>query len=221
VSKTPPTYAACDGFSGDEATDRILDHLPHHARMFIASTPRRNLELSTPRFMLRELAPSDFDALAALHADREHRSYVLPHQFGTSYIQRMLAGALLLSHLERRSIYHLAIVTRSAGAFAGICTVSIRGSFVTSAYLGWELSREFSAKGVAVETGTALIKFVRGLGVKRILADCDARNTPCISALCKLGMRQVRLRPWTLWAMRQRYGADLPYARLALHRSIT
>ena len=209
---------AADYFSGDDATDRILDHLPRAARAIVATAPAQRVELCTARFRLRELAPSDCDALASLHADREHRAYVLPHQFGSAYIERKLASALLSVHLKCRSLYEFAVVASDTAEFAGTCGLSLRGTLLGAAALGWELRREFSGNGVAVETGNALIRFARGLGLRRVLADCDARNARCISALRKLGMSEVTLRPWTLWAMRRRYRAHLPYARYVLAR---
>ena len=62
----------------------------------------------------------------------------------------------------------------------------------TEAELGWVLHRDYWRRGYVTEAALAVMKFARGIGVRRIFACCDSKNVASRKTMEKLGMKLVK-----------------------------
>jgi RimJ/RimL family protein N-acetyltransferase len=152
--------------------------------------------LETPRLALRELRDSDFERVQAYASDHEVVRYL---DWGPSSVQetgRFMALARDARQTTPRTAYHLAIALRADDRLVGSCRIEIRDAANQTGDLGYVLDRAHWGCGYATEACHALLAFgFERLGLHRIWARCDVRNTASARVLQKLGMeREGRLR---------------------------
>lgn len=152
------------------------------------------LPIRTPRLVIRELLPSDAPALNAIERRPEVTRYMpfdpqTPEQ-SVQYIAKARADA---DAVPRRT-FDLAIVPREASpegdpALLGRCGLGIARPEHFEASIWYLLSPSAWGRGFATEACRALLDLAFGpLGLHRVWADCDPRNTASCRVAERLGM---------------------------------
>jgi [ribosomal protein S5]-alanine N-acetyltransferase len=168
------------------------------------------LVLATPRLALRALRADDAAALHAVFSDPRVMRYwssppwTSPAQ-ADGFIERsraaMASGEALRLGLERRG----------DGVLIGQCTLFDFAFPSARAEVGYSMRADAWGRGFMHEALTALIEHGFGaLGLRRIEADIDPRNTPSARSLERLGFEREGL-------LRERWNVDGEVSDSALY----
>jgi len=113
--------------------------------------------LETPRLLLRQFQPSDFDALARLSADPEVMKYLSDGK-PKSRAESWLMMASFLGHWELRGYGLWAVEEKATGEFVGrIGLLNPEGW--PGLELAWTLARERWGKGFATEGASSMAAY--------------------------------------------------------------
>jgi ribosomal-protein-alanine N-acetyltransferase len=143
--------------------------------------------LTTNRLNLRQIQPTDAEALFAIKADQEGaNSYGQePHQSPDdthTWIQ------LRMAEYDRREAIPWGITLKGEDTVIGTCPLFNFGPGFHCAEIGYELHRAYWRQGMMTEALSAVLTYgFTELGLHRIEADPFARNTRSTSLLLKLG----------------------------------
>ncbi len=161
----------------------------HHARP--AGLSRQDGELPTLRgskVILRWLTTDDVDALFAIFSDPEVAHYLaIPRQHSREETERFLDG--IHEGFRTSSLYQWGI--EHNGRVVGTCTLGGIDWENRRAEIGFALVRASWGQGPMPDALAALIDHAFGaLGLHRIEADVDPRNTVSLRLLERLGFRR-------------------------------
>ena len=160
--------------------------------------------LHTERLVLRPVRDGDAGALLALFGDAERMRFwghgtLVTQDDAVAYIAKIRAGA------ARGDLRQWAIAPRPAPSVSGhepgsgdelIGTGTLAGvdEEHRRAELGVALRREWEGRGLAAEAVAELARHAfEDLGLHRLTADADPRNTAAIALLERLGFRREGL----------------------------
>ena len=152
------------------------------------------MEIKTARLVLRPLGLWALPAVHRYAADPENTRYMF---FGKKQTEAETAAFLSAVEAEWEketpAFYEFALTL--AGSPIGAVSVYLDESR-SEGELGWILDRRYQRQGYAFEAAEAAVRFAREtLGVRRIAAHCDTRNTPSYMLMEKLGMRRISTGP--------------------------
>lgn len=150
--------------------------------------------IHTPRLLLREFRDTDFDAVHAYGADPEVVRYM---DWGPNtpddthaFLGRMFAAQ---AQWPRPDV-NLAVEHLVDGRVIGAIRLAITDAANRTADLGYSYARAYWRQGLGVEAARAMMDAgFKILGLHRIYAHCDARNTGSYRLLEKVGMRREGL----------------------------
>lgn len=149
--------------------------------------------LETARLRLRPYHQGDAQAMFALYSDpRVMRYWSFPPWVeagqASIYIQRALAG------MDSGEIFPWAVADRQSDVLIGALTLFSLHAEQRRAEIGYSLSPEYQGRGLAAEAlRCALAHAFDELGLVRMEADIDPRNTPSWRLLEKLGFQREGL----------------------------
>ena len=160
--------------------------------------------LHTERLVLRPVRDGDAGALLALFGDAERMRFwghgpLVTQDDAVAYIAKIRAGA------ARGDLRQWAITPAAEPSVSGrelgsgdelIGTATLAGvdEAHRRAELGVALRREWEGRGLAAEAVAELARHAfEDLGLHRLTADADPRNTPAIALLERLGFRREGL----------------------------
>ena len=154
-----------------------------------------DVTLATARLDLRPLTPADAPALFALKSDADvqrygsHPPWTQPEQ-AIAWLERDRQGMADGGHAQ------FAVIRREDGAMVGSCTLYDIDEQCRCAEVGYALLPSAWGRGYANEAVTALLDWGFGhVGLNRVSADIDPRNTASARALERLGFtREGHLR---------------------------
>lgn len=137
--------------------------------------------------VLRALTPDDVPGLFAIFGDREVCRY-----WSSPALADMDAAAALHAEIDRyfaeRTLFQWGIAERDGDTVVGTCTLASLSGQHRRASLGYALARNVWGRGYAAAALPALLEFgFSELGLHRIEADADPRNTRSIRSLERLG----------------------------------
>jgi len=142
--------------------------------------------LSTNRLHLRQIQPTDAEAIFAIKSDLEvtRRYGQEPHQSlddTHAWIQRLQAD------YERREALFWCLTLKGEDIVIGSCTFWNFDPSFHCAEIGYELQQAYQRQGIMAETISAVLTCgFTELGLHRIEANPLAENTPSSSLLLKL-----------------------------------
>ncbi len=147
-----------------------------------------NVEIVGARTIIRELEPSDVDALLELASDPEVVRFV----HWTARTREALAAFVEHSVEARRAspriAYALAVDERATRDTIGFVKLTITNVEHEQAELGGYLLPRHWRKGLATEIGAAMRDFALGkLRVHRLACHCDTENVASMRVVEKLG----------------------------------
>jgi len=145
--------------------------------------------LETPRLILRQLLPTDLDALYALYSDPEVRRY-FPEGTLTYQETKEELEWFLNEHPKYPQLGLWATIHKETGRFIGRCgllpwTIDGRDE-VEVAYM---LAKDVWGHGLATEAAQAILDYAfEQLGYSRIIVLVDRENAASIRVATKIGM---------------------------------
>lgn len=159
-------------------------------------------ELKTDRLLLRPLSTCDLESVHIYAGDPELTKYMmhLPNDTKADTL-RFLTEAEAEWQKEAPAYFEFAVTLE--GIQIGAVSLYLNGAR-TEGELGWIFNRQYWDCGYATESAAGLRNFAfRTLGLQRLFAHCDIRNTGSARVMEKLGMvlkddtamRQYRNRP--------------------------
>ena len=149
------------------------------------------MELVTPRLVLREYRPDDYEAIREYDADPEVQRYrgagTITEEQTRDYLEQMIGWAQ-----ERpRTRYTLAICLREEDRAIGWLPLRYTRPELREAEIGWTLCRHCWGRGYATEAAGAMLRYgFAELGLHRIVAFCRVENRASWHVMEKLGMRR-------------------------------
>jgi RimJ/RimL family protein N-acetyltransferase len=141
--------------------------------------------LTTPRLLLREYRPADFDAYAESMADPETAKFL----GGT--VDRRTSWRMFLAATGSWPLHGAgwwALEVRETGEVVGEVGVFVREA-APDFEIGWNLYRRFWRQGFAIEAARAALDFAfEGHRAKRVIAHIESANRASVAISEKLGM---------------------------------
>jgi RimJ/RimL family protein N-acetyltransferase len=108
------------------------------------------------------------------------------------YVASCIAKTSMTPILE----HQLAVILNDGNVLIGGCGLKRSDASESTASLGYAINPEFQNRGFATETATALIDFgFNNLGLTKVEAECDTRNTASCKVMEKAGMKRVAQLP--------------------------
>ena len=147
------------------------------------------MEIVTARLTLRALTTAYLETTHAYASDAALCRYMMRLPNDTEEeTRRFLEGCEAEWAKAEPSFYEFAVVLN--GAHIGACSLYLNEARDTGE-LGWILRREAHGRGYATEAAAAVVAFGRGLGLRRIIAHCDAENAASQGVMRRLGLTLV------------------------------
>lgn len=147
----------------------------------------RFTELETERLVLRKLCENDFLIVYDWLGNSENMKYrkkTLSEEEAHKYLEWAISSA---DEEECRN-FEFAAVLKETGTLIGVA--SLFGLY-DEPELGWTIHRNHWRRGLGTEMARELLNFGFGtLGLRRIIAGCNAKNTASYRIMEKIGMRR-------------------------------
>jgi RimJ/RimL family protein N-acetyltransferase len=146
--------------------------------------------LATKRLRLRWLTATDVPALFTIFSDPEVTRYWSHPAYSTMAEAEQLL-ARIHDCFHQRILFQWGLELCAAGAIIGTCTLSALDATHRRADLGFALGRSFWGHGYVAEALPVLVRFAfETLGLHRLTANADPRNTASLRALERLGFQR-------------------------------
>lgn len=152
--------------------------------------------LRTERLLLRPFRPGDEAALTDAWADEGWTSLLLSGTMNAAEVAEMV---------RRRSRQHdglfLGLAVEHDGELVGDSVLILQGTGLSEGEIGWTVLPRHAGRGYATEAARAVLRLgFEHYGLRRIVANLDARNDRS-AALCeRLGMRREVHRRGDFWS---------------------
>lgn len=148
--------------------------------------------IRTARLMLRPITQDDAAPMLVYKADADNVRFVPYGPLTLAEVQERIATRWARTRFENEGdAVSLAVVERAGGRLVGDVVLFWRSENDREGEVGYILDPEFSGRGYASEAVDALLALgFDGLGLHRIVARIDERNTASIRVVECLGFRR-------------------------------
>lgn len=154
--------------------------------------PGSNMELHTPRLLLRELNATDLEAVHRLHSlpeVDEFNTLGIPETVETT--ARLLTDWRAQAHATPRIAYVFAAQLAVSHTFVGLIALNLGKANFKNAEVWYKFLPAHWGQGLTTEAVSALLTFgFDRLRLHRIEAGCAVENIASIRVLEKVGMRR-------------------------------
>jgi len=149
------------------------------------------LPLTTPRLTLRRLSGLDWKDLQECLSDEELFRYEEGRPLDEEEITRWLEADSYVKLTTLNQVFCLGIEVTESSKLIGYLSLNFIDSRRLQAAVNILLNRGFQRKGFGTEAvGAALGLCFAGIGLHRVAAHCDSRNTAACRLLEKVGLRR-------------------------------
>ncbi|GEP47408.1 GNAT family N-acetyltransferase [Microbacterium saccharophilum] len=156
--------------------------------------------LDGERVRLTALRQSDLDPLYAMQSDPDVCRYLLYEPRSRDQVVDVLARDAGALRLENAGDYLQPAIRDREGRFLGTMYLELHSVEDRTAEIGWILLPEHQGHGYAQEAATVLLDLCFGeLGLHRVYAELDPRNTASVALCTRLGMREEGLFREHMW----------------------
>ncbi|RGA00405.1 N-acetyltransferase [Microbispora triticiradicis] len=170
--------------------------------------------LETPRLFLRRFRPEDAPAFAAYRSDpvvARYQSWTAPVPVESAV---SLVTVFSSRDPEEPGWFQYAVELRAEECLIGDVGVNLHENRM-QAELGFTLAARWQGRGYATEAVRAVLRdLFERRGLRRVSAECDARNTSSARLLERVGFRREGLRLQHTW-FKGEWTDDLLYGLLA------
>lgn len=152
------------------------------------------MPIETDRLTLRQYVETDYDDLLKLQSNDDVARFLLqdartPEQVRDETLPKRLAD--LPSMDADDQAFTLAVILRTTGQHLGEVTLFVHNAEHRTGEIGYVFHPESGGHGYATEASIELLRLgFEELGMHRIIARLDARNTGSVNLLKRLGLRQ-------------------------------
>jgi RimJ/RimL family protein N-acetyltransferase len=151
-----------------------------------------SLPIETERLTLRRYVEDDYDDLLKLQTNPDVTRYLLYDVRTPEQVKEALTGRLADVPMDTDGqALTVAVIQRETGRHVGEVVLFMNNVEQRTGEIGYVFHPEFHGQGFAAE---AAIQYLRlgfeELGLHRIIARLDARNTGSVNLLKRLGLRQ-------------------------------
>ncbi|GIH23032.1 N-acetyltransferase [Acrocarpospora phusangensis] len=148
--------------------------------------------IETPRLILRPYEAGDLHAVHAFQSLPEVTRYLYWGPRDLAEVRESLEKKIQVTELtDEGQALALAVCEREGGALAGECLLFWHSREHRQGEIGYILHPAFHGKGYATEATREMLRLgFEGLGLHRIAARCDGRNTASTKVMARLGMRK-------------------------------
>lgn len=147
--------------------------------------------IKTDRLTLREFQEADLAAVHDYAQDADTTRYL---EWGPNTLKEtsvFLSESMGFQKEKPRVTFDMAIISESEQRLVGACSVTVLDSRKRLGALGYVINSKFWGRGYATEAACALARFAFDeLGMEKLMATCDARNSASEGVMKKLGMHQ-------------------------------
>ena len=153
--------------------------------------------LRTERLVLRPFEPADADAFAVGWASEEWTSLLLSRPMNRAEVGEMVRRRM---DPGDGTFVGLVVATHD-GTVVGDSMLHLQGTGLTEGEIGWTVLPGLGGRGYATEAARAVLRLgFEHFGLRRVVANLDARNDRS-AALCeRLGMRREVHRLGDFWS---------------------
>jgi RimJ/RimL family protein N-acetyltransferase len=152
------------------------------------------LPIRTERLLLREFHADDFDAVHAYGSDPEVARYMEWGPNTPDDTRAFLDRAMTSLSAWPRFDFGLVIEHLAEGMPIGSIDLRLRDAANRTAEIGYCLNSDYWRQGIVHEASRALLDVAfKTLGLHRVIATCDVRNTGSYGVMEKLGLRREGL----------------------------
>jgi RimJ/RimL family protein N-acetyltransferase len=151
-----------------------------------------SLPIETDRLTLRRYLETDYDDLLRLQSDVDVARFLLHDARTPEQVREALAGRLADVPMDTDGqALTVAVIQRETGQHVGEVTLFMNSVEHRTGELGYVFHPESAGRGFATEAAVELLRLgFEELGLHRIIARLDARNTGSMKLLERLGLRQ-------------------------------
>lgn len=148
--------------------------------------------LRTARLRLRPLGLTDLDAMLAYRGRADVCRYLPFEPMTADSLRVRLTTDLAPAELtDEGQALTLGVELASTGTLVGDVVLFFRSVEHRGGELGYVFAPEFAGQGYATEAAAAMLALAfDGLGLHRVMARLDARNTSSARLAARLGLRQ-------------------------------
>jgi ribosomal-protein-alanine N-acetyltransferase len=149
--------------------------------------------LETERLILREMIPTDAEALFRIRGDYEVTKYNIGAAYDRLEQAADLIAAIAQAYRDEKEI-RWGITLKADDTVIGMCGYNYWIRRDARASVGYDLARAYWGQGIMTEALDAIVAFgFRRMALNRIEADADARNPASARVLKKAGFKQEGL----------------------------
>lgn len=151
-----------------------------------------SLPIETDRLTLRRYVESDYDDLLKLQSNPDVARFLLYDARTPEQVKEALAGRLADVPMDTDGqALTVAVILRETGQHVGEVTMFVQSAEQRTGEIGYVFHPEFHGRGFAAEATIELLRLgFERLGMHRVIARLDARNTGSVNLLKRLGLRQ-------------------------------
>lgn len=150
-----------------------------------------DVRLETPRLLLREFNPGDWQAVLQYAADPETLRFQQAEPATEAEVRAGLEAITAQKAETPRSRFEFAIVRRDTNCLVGWLPLLLTLPGLQEAEIGWTLARAQWGQGFGTEAARAVLGFAfETLELHRVWARCEPENTASWRVMEKLGMRR-------------------------------
>ena len=151
--------------------------------------------IRTARLILRPFEMSDLPAVSDLFGRDDVCRYLLWDPMNLDEARALLERRVQQTRIEAEGdAILLAAVDPASGRMIGELMLRVKSSPNLQGEVGWSLHPDFQGRGLATEGAGDLLRIgFEELGLHRIVAEANSRNTGSIRVMEKLGMRREAL----------------------------
>ena len=165
--------------------------------------------LRTERLVLRPYEMDDAEAFVEAWASEEWSSLLLSRPMNRAEVVEMVRRRVDLGDGE-----FLSLVLEHDGTVVGDSMLHLQGTGLSEGEIGWTILPQHTGRGFATEAARAVLRLAfEHYGLRRVVANLDARNDRS-AALCeRLGMRRECHKVGDFWS-KGRWTSSYEYALL-------
>lgn len=146
------------------------------------------VELETERLIFRAFRESDFPIVYDWLGNGENMKYRRGEPRTEEETHQYLEWAISNANADECMNFEFATVLKETGELIGAASLY---NLAGEPEIGWTVHRKYWRQGFGTQMGKALISFGFGtLGLRRIIAGCNARNQASYRIMERIGMRR-------------------------------
>ena len=153
----------------------------------------------TPRLLLREFVPADWQAVLVYASDPDVLRFKTTAPASALEVQAGLSEIRNQQKAVPRTRYEMAIVRKDTGVLIGWLPLLLDAD-LRQAEVGWTLARAHWGHGFATEAAQFALSFAfETLKLHRVWARCVPENTASWRIMEKIGMRREGCHKQSVW----------------------